>query len=214
MNRTNPVRRHSRYPVRWPVLYRSAECLAVGTVVDLTHVGWRIAGSMPVRPGMLLELEIAVPQRCEPVRVERATVLWVNGCEFAIEVDQMDAAAHTWVQQFLEQKLALPWMSSTVDVEPRRVGDHMPGLMEEAPPSPHGCESLPRMWMTVQANMKDVEDQVIFSYMAEQGCTEANARAAYDRFMQQVWQPALRILDGMVMKTAGRSAGANWSSDN
>ena len=70
------------------------------------------------------------------------------------------------------------------------------------------------MWITVQANMRDVEDQVVFSYMAEQGCTEANARAAYDRFIQQVWQPALRILDGMVIKTAERSARANWTSNN
>jgi len=63
MNRTSPVRRHSRYPVRWPVPYRSAEFLAEGTVVDLTRIGWRLAGSMPMRPGMHLELELAVLQR-------------------------------------------------------------------------------------------------------------------------------------------------------
>jgi hypothetical protein len=214
MNRTSPVGRHGRYPVRWPILYRSAEFLAEGTVVDLTRIGWRVAGSMPVRPGMHLELELVVPQRSEPVRVERATVLWVHGCEFAIEVDRMEAADDTWVQQFLKQKLAVPMMSSIVDVEPSRVAEHVPASTEEAPPSSNGCEFLPRMWITVQANMKDVEDQVILSYMAEQGCTEANARAAYDRFMQQVWQPALRILDGMVIQTAERFPGANLTSNN
>ena len=67
--------------------------------------------------------------------------------------------------------------------------------------------------ITAQDHMKEV-DQVIQAYMAEQGCKEVNARAAYDRFMQQVWQPALRILDGMVIKTAERSARANWTSNN
>ena len=126
----------------------------------------------------------------------------------------MEAADHAWVQQFLTQKLALPWMSSIVDVEPSREVEHVHALTEEAPPSSHGYESLPRMWITVQANMRDVEDQVILSYMAEQECSEANARAAYDRFMQQVWQPALRILDGMVVQTAERSAAANLTSNN
>jgi PilZ domain len=161
MNRTSSVRRHSRYPVRWPVIYRSAEFLAEGTVVDLSHIGWRVAGSMPVRPGMHLDLEVAVPQRSEPVRVERATVLWVNGCEFAIEVDHMEAADHTWVQQFLTQKLSLPWTSNTVDVEPGPGGEDVAASTVEAPPSSNGCGSLPRMWITIRANRKDVEDQVI-----------------------------------------------------
>ena len=65
------------------------------------------------------------------MRVERATVLWVNGCEFAIEVDQRELADQAWVNQFLQQKLGLPWMSDTPTAA--------------VLPSWHGCESLPHI---------------------------------------------------------------------
>lgn len=55
-NRTSPMRRQSRFPVSWPVLYGGAEFLAEGTVLDLTRIGWRVAGAMPVVPGMPLTL--------------------------------------------------------------------------------------------------------------------------------------------------------------
>jgi hypothetical protein len=106
------------------VLYGGDELLAEGTVLDLTQIGWRIAGAMPVRPGMQLALAVWVPEKREPLRVERATVLWVNGCEFAIEAHEMAPCDQTWVSDFLSQKLGLSWISRAGDqAQTRRNSD-------------------------------------------------------------------------------------------
>ncbi|NGZ95110.1 MAG: hypothetical protein CV089_03055 [Nitrospira sp. WS110] len=116
-NRSNPVRRHSRFPVRWPMLYGSEELIAEGTVLDLTSLGWRLAGSMPVVPGMQLALQISVPERFTPLLIKRATVLWVKDHEFAIEAHEMASIDQAWVDEFLRQKLGLVWMSPTYSHE-------------------------------------------------------------------------------------------------
>jgi hypothetical protein len=116
-NRLNPVRRYSRFPVKWPVLYGNDELLAEGTVLDLTSLGWRLAGSMPVVPGMQLRLQVSIPERSTTLRIQRATVLWVNNHEFAIEAQDMDPIDHAWVTEFLRQKLGLMWISRSADQE-------------------------------------------------------------------------------------------------
>lgn len=115
MNRSNPVRRYSRFPVRWPMLYGSDDLVAEGTVLDLTSLGWRLAGSMPVVPGMQLTLHVSIPERSAPLHIQRATVLWVKDHEFAIEAHEMAPIDHAWVDEFLRQKLGLMWMSRIAD---------------------------------------------------------------------------------------------------
>ncbi|OQW33014.1 MAG: hypothetical protein A4E19_06605 [Nitrospira sp. SG-bin1] len=115
LNRTYPMRRHSRFPVSWPMLYGNDAFLAEGTVLDLTALGWRVAGTMPVVAGMQVNLQVSVPERSAPLRIHRATVLWVNDHEFAIEAHEMASIDQVWVTQFLKQKLGLMWMSRTTD---------------------------------------------------------------------------------------------------
>lgn len=109
------MRRHSRFPVSWPVLYGNDTFLAEGTVLDLTALGWRVAGAMPVAPGMQLTLQVSVPERLTPLRVQRATVLWVKDHEFAIEAHELTPIDQAWVAEFLRNKLGLMWMSRTTD---------------------------------------------------------------------------------------------------
>ncbi|CUS39203.1 PilZ domain-containing protein [Candidatus Nitrospira nitrificans] len=116
-NRTNPVRRHSRFPVSWPVVYGNEALLAEGTVLDLTSRGWRVAGSMPVTAGMQLTLQVSIPERSAPLYVHRATVLWVHDHEFAIEAHEMTSIDQAWVTEFLQHKLGLMWMSRATDQE-------------------------------------------------------------------------------------------------
>ena len=110
-NRTSPVRRYSRFPVSWRMLYGTDEFLAEGTVLDLTSRGWRLAGSMPVVPGLCVALQVWIPGKAEPLRIHRATVLWVKDLEFAIDAHEMSANDREWVTEFLHQKLGLAWMS-------------------------------------------------------------------------------------------------------
>ena len=108
MRQTHPVRRHTRLPVRWPMLYGNEEFVAKGTVVDVTAKGWRMPGPMPVHPGMRLSVSVWPPEKPMGFRVEQASVLWVKGYEFVLEVQEMDPIDHEWLTQFLDR--ALGWI--------------------------------------------------------------------------------------------------------
>lgn len=100
MSRTHPVRRYTPWPRRWPMLYGNEEFVSQGTVLDVTATGWRMAGPMPVRPGTRLNFWVWPSKRPDGIHVEGATVLWVKGFEFALEV------------QGLIQSIASGWRSS------------------------------------------------------------------------------------------------------
>lgn len=102
MTRTYPVRRATHWPARWPTLYGNETLVANGTVLDVTANGWRMAGTMPVRPGMQLNFWVWPPERPKGLHVENAMVLWVKGNEFALEVLDMDPIDREWLTQFLD----------------------------------------------------------------------------------------------------------------
>ena len=109
MTRSLPVRRHTRYPVHWPVLYVGEDFLAEGTVENLTALGWRIAGPMPVQLGMRLRLQVWPPDKATPILIEEATVVWVRGQVFGVEVNQTGPADEVWLMEYLEEVLGL-WL--------------------------------------------------------------------------------------------------------
>ena len=117
-HRTDPIRRHSRFPVSWPVLYGDGAFVAEGTVLDPTTRGWRVTGSMPVIAGMQLTLKVSVPGRATPLCIHRAIVLWVKDHEFAIEANEIAPDDQAWVAEFLRHKLGLMWMSQATDQVP------------------------------------------------------------------------------------------------
>jgi len=215
-NRLNPVRRYSRFPVKWPVLYSNDELLSEGTVLDLTSLGWRLAGSMPVAPGMQLTLQVSIPERSTPLRIQRATVLWVNNHEFAIEAHDMDPIDHAWVAEFLRQKLGLMWMSRSTDQE---TSVH---LMDEGP---HRETAFPGPSLSFIENIQ----QQLSSSHTKTTDTPATARCNDgDSDLQQGEDPTLhdplpghivhearRIIRGMLaIKAARVRTGRNPIADN
>lgn len=104
-NRTSPIRKHSRFPVRWPVLYSGEDFVGEGTVLDITQTGWRLACAMPVDPGMRLTLHLWPQGKGGPIRIQQATVLWVKGCEFALDVPELAPEDGAWLARFLDHRL-------------------------------------------------------------------------------------------------------------
>ncbi len=131
MDWTSPVRKHTRFPVRWPVLYSSEEFMSGGTVLDVTQTGWRVAGAIRVRRGMQLTIQLCPPNKTGPrIHVTGATVLWVKGCEFAIDMPLLAPHDQDWLRQFLTEKLGLSWIRRAEAFRPSpstrpdaRVGD-------------------------------------------------------------------------------------------
>ena len=214
-NRTNPVRRHSRFPVSWPVLYGNNDFFAEGTVLDLTALGWRVVGSMPVVPGMQLTLQVSIPERSAPLCVYRATVLWVKDHEFAIEAHEMAPIDQAWVADFLQHKLGLMWIS--------RTADHKPSLQAREK-TPHGETSLPqlpvpsiedilRRLLAIENTATDRPAEL--RWHGDSEFQETETHALCDRPSERVLCEARRILRYMVAIKADRvQADRNPISNN
>ena len=214
-NRTNPMRRHSRFPVSWHVLYGNDAFLAEGTVLDLTARGWRVAGSMPVVPGMQLTLQVSIPERPTSLSVHRATVLWVHDHEFAIEAHEMTPIDQAWVTEFLRQKLGLMWMSRTIDPETSlHARDDAPhretALPESSVPS---IEDILRRFLAIETAATDIPFEVRCNGVEERQEGEAHPRC--DRVPEKTWHEAHRILRGMVaLKATRERTGWDLSAGN
>lgn len=203
-NRTNPVRRHSRFPVSWPVVYGNDALLAEGTVLDLTSRGWRIAGSMPVTAGMQLTLQVSLPERSAPLYVHRATVLWVHDHEFAIEAHEMTSIDQTWVTEFLQHKLGLMWMSRATDQETslqaRDKTSHAEIARQQSPDPSE--EDVLRRFLASETGSADMSAEPWRN--SDLNFQETEAHTLCDRKSEKILREARRILRRMVAIKADR----------
>src|SRR2546426_4866256 len=56
-----------------------------GIIKDLSLSGSYMTGNAPVSVGMALALQMFVPGDPEPLRIDRAIVVWVKGSEFGVD---------------------------------------------------------------------------------------------------------------------------------
>lgn len=209
------MRRYSRFPVSWPLLYGNEAFVAEGTVLDLTALGWRVAGSIPVVPGMELTLQVSVPERSTPLCVRRATVLWVHDHEFAIEAREMTTMDQAWVTEFLRQKLGLMWISRTTDRKPPlQTGDQ----------ALRGETTRPQLSVTSMGNILDrflAIEAPATAHSAERSwnhdidCHEDVRHTIHNPLLQKTLHEARRLLCGMAaIKTTCQRAGRDRITDN
>jgi len=202
-NRTNPMRRHSRFPVSWPVLYGNDGFVAEGTVLDLTALGWRLAGTMPVVPGMQLTLQVSLPDRSTRLCVHRATVLWGNDHEFAIETHEMAPIDQAWVTEFLRQKLGLMWMSQTTEETSLQARDEEShGKTAVTQPSVPSVEDILHQLLAIETAAADMPAKPVWNVAP--GFSETQPRTLCDRVPEAVLSGAHRILRGLVAIKASR----------
>ncbi len=213
-NRMSPMRRHSRFPVSWRVVYGTTEFVAEGTVLDLTTRGWRIAGTMPVAPGMQLRLQVCVPERPEPLHVLRATVLWANDHEFAIEADEMARRDETWVTEFLRQKLGLMWMLQEAPPETsHQVGDEATCREARQQPSRPIMDDILKRFLALNTVLADRPNEARWN--SDSDVQEGETDAQCDPMTEKTWHEAHRILRGMLaIKAAHVEMGRDLIADN
>jgi hypothetical protein len=102
MKTTKAQRDYARFPVRWPVTYWNQGLFGQGTVLEVSHELCRVAGTISVAAGMVLQLWISPPQKEAPLCVEEARVLWVKDHEFWIELRRLPAIDRCELMGFLE----------------------------------------------------------------------------------------------------------------
>ena len=192
------MRRHSRFPVSWHVLYGNDAFQAEGTVLDLTALGWRVAGAIPVVPGMQLTLRVSVPDRSTMLWVQRATVLWAHNHEFAIEAHEMAPIDQAWVAEFLRQKLGLMWMSRITDQETSlQVRDEtrreVAALPQASIPT---MEDILHRFLAIETVAADMPDEPQWSRDSE--VQETETLSLCNRVPENILREARRILRDMV----------------
>jgi hypothetical protein len=78
------IRSFQRFPVRCPVTYDAGPFQGQGTVWNLSCIGWRLSGDLPMRPGEMLSLAVTLPNE-QRIEIAEAVVRWSRGQEFAVE---------------------------------------------------------------------------------------------------------------------------------
>lgn len=99
------IRTYHRIPVRCVLYYMGGEFLGKGTVMNLSRNGFRVLGDHQVVPGMELVVRLSLPDKDEPVEIERIVVRWVRGLLFGARVIRMSSTGEDRVGHFLSARL-------------------------------------------------------------------------------------------------------------
>jgi hypothetical protein len=91
MKTNEGFRHHARFVVWWPVTYWNENVLfGQGTMLDISHVACRLAGTMPVAVGMVLKVRIALPHREDPLYVHRPECCGLkDGLAYASQLEKV-----------------------------------------------------------------------------------------------------------------------------
>ncbi len=99
-------RRVIRYNIGY---YLSEDFLGKGIVRDISSGGWRLQGDHQVSTGMKLTLRMELPEHNSPLEIEEASVQWVNGKDFGIQIRKIRHATAKRLEQLIGNQLcALP----------------------------------------------------------------------------------------------------------
>ena len=103
MNLLNAVRNHPRFPIQWPTVYGGDDFIGQGTILDVSLMGCRMAGTMPPEPGLRLSLCVYPAHRNTEIYVEEARVKWITGEQFGIEFVKVRTKDLQWLIGYLDR---------------------------------------------------------------------------------------------------------------
>ena len=96
-------RTHNRFQVSWHVRYGTDDFTAEGVVADVSPMGCRIRGALPVGLVMPLALRLYPSGRDGELPVQEGHVVWVKSGEFGLELKRLSAADRQWLIQYAER---------------------------------------------------------------------------------------------------------------
>jgi hypothetical protein len=104
------LRPYRRIPT-WRVLYYlSGECVGKGVVTNLSQLGMRVQGEHAVEPGLDLALRLTLADDGPTIEIERATVRWVEGYDFGLNLVRLSPLAAKHIAHLLSQQIRAPQM--------------------------------------------------------------------------------------------------------
>ena len=104
------LRPYRRIPTWLVLYYLSGKSVGKGIVTNLSQSGMRVQGDHAVEPGFDLGLRLTLEENGHTIEIERATVRWVDGCDFGLDLIRIhpDAAMH--IARIVGRQLRAPQM--------------------------------------------------------------------------------------------------------
>jgi len=99
------LRPYRRIPTWLVLYYLSGECVGKGVVTNLSQSGMRIQGDHAVEPGLDLALRVTFADDGPPIEIERATVRWVDGYDFGLDLVLVSPLAAKYIARLLNGQI-------------------------------------------------------------------------------------------------------------
>jgi PilZ domain-containing protein len=99
------LRPYRRIPTWLVLYYLSGEYVGKGVVTNLSQSGMRIQGDHAVEPGLDLALSIKFADDGPPIEIERATVRWVDGYDFGLDLVLVSPLAANYIARLLSGQI-------------------------------------------------------------------------------------------------------------
>ena len=83
-------RQHRRVPVLWRLVFYANRFFGNGTVLDISPMGWRVAGLLGVPTDTALRMRLwPGDSQYHYMEIEEAKVLWMSDHQFAIAIKRL-----------------------------------------------------------------------------------------------------------------------------
>ncbi len=102
------LRPYRRIPTWLVLYYLSGECVGKGIVTNLSRSGMRVQGDHAVEPGLDLALRVTFANDVPPIEINRATVRWVDGYDFGLDLVLVSPFAAKHITDALSQQIRAP----------------------------------------------------------------------------------------------------------
>ena len=99
------LRPYRRIPTWLILYYLSGECVGKGVVTNLSQSGMRVQGDHAVEPGCDLALRVTFADDGPPIEIERATVRWVDGYDFGLDLVLVSPLASKYIARLLSGQI-------------------------------------------------------------------------------------------------------------
>ncbi len=98
------IRPYRRFPVQCLVTYHAGPSHGHGTVWNLSRIGWRFSGNLPLRVGEVCSLTVTLPPY-QLMYMAAAIVRWGRSEEYGVETIVMDDESRDELEDYLDQHL-------------------------------------------------------------------------------------------------------------
>src|SRR5262245_14839437 len=99
------LRHYRRFPVTCPVAYHIGLWKGHGTLLNVSHSGFRFSGHLPLRAGQTCALIMSLPQApgvFVPAGIVK--VRWVRANEYGVETLVGEKTAEDWLAQYIRSQ--------------------------------------------------------------------------------------------------------------